>query len=389
MKSKFVVGVDASNIRGGGGLRHLTELLTNAEPERHSIFKVIVWAHPDAMTYYPSRSWLEVICVKWFAKSLFHRYLWRHIFMKRELEKHCDVMFVPGGISLSVGIPDVVVSQNMQPFLKEERRAVGFGGARLRLECLRLLQGRSFQNAKGRVFLTNYAKNTIRRQFWFSSHCTSVIPHGIDPVFFVNPRDKLSQLESNPCRIVYVSTLNYYKHQVEVIKAVDAISAKYPDVSLKLVGAANPRYQKAVSNALVSVNKKHGSELISYVGKAEFNELLSIYKETDIFVFASSCENLPNILLEAMASCLPIACSTSPPMPDVLGAAGAYFDPTCPESIAKAIEIYILSMEERVNAAQKAYALANRYSWQSTASKTFDLLAQVAVNRNGLSEGLK
>ena len=58
-----------------------------------------------------------------------------------------------------------------------------------------------------------------------------------------------------------------------------------------------------------------------------YHELHSEYKDADLGVFASSCENLPIILIEKMASGLPIACSNKGPMPEVLGSAGVYFDP--------------------------------------------------------------
>ena len=40
--------------------------------------------------------------------------------------------------------------------------------------------------------------------------------------------------------------------------------------------------------------------------------------KSNIFIFASSCENMPITLIEGMASGLPIACSDRGPMPEVL-----------------------------------------------------------------------
>ena len=42
--SKVILGIDASNIREGGGVTHLVELLRNAEPQNQGITKVIVWS---------------------------------------------------------------------------------------------------------------------------------------------------------------------------------------------------------------------------------------------------------------------------------------------------------------------------------------------------------
>ena len=35
------IGIDASNIRAGGGLHHLLEILRAAQPEQHGIKRVI------------------------------------------------------------------------------------------------------------------------------------------------------------------------------------------------------------------------------------------------------------------------------------------------------------------------------------------------------------
>ena len=60
--------------------------------------------------------------------------------------------------------------------------------------------------------------------------------------------------------------------------------------------------------------------------------------KSNIFIFASSCENMPITLIEGMASGLPIACSDRGPMPEVLQDGGVYFNPEDCKSIVFAIE---------------------------------------------------
>ena len=81
------------------------------------------------------------------------------------------------------------------------------------------------------------------------------------------------------------------------------------------------------------------------LGFVPHDDLPSLLAGADLFVFASSCENMPNTLVEAMAIGLPIACSDRGPMPEVLRDGGVYFDPENPESIAAAIETLIRDPE--------------------------------------------
>jgi glycosyltransferase involved in cell wall biosynthesis len=107
-----------------------------------------------------------------------------------------------------------------------------------------------------------------------------------------------------------------------------------------------------------------------------YEELFKWYHQADLFIFASSCENMPNILLEAMAAGLPIACSNRGPMPEVLGTAGLYFDPENPAEIACAIRSLLDSTDLRAEKAEAAYRRAKAFTWQRCAEQTFQFLAQ-------------
>ena len=100
--------------------------------------------------------------------------------------------------------------------------------------------------------------------------------------------------------------------------------------------------------------------------------------KTGLIVFASSYENMPNILLEGMAAGLPIACSSLGPMPEVLGDAGVYFHPEDPDDIARALNELIDSPDLRAQLARAAFDRAQKYSWKRCANETFDFLAEIA-----------
>jgi glycosyltransferase involved in cell wall biosynthesis len=118
-------------------------------------------------------------------------------------------------------------------------------------------------------------------------------------------------------------------------------------------------------------------EFIRCVGEVPHLELPAVYRRSDLFVYASSCENMPNILLEAMASGLPIACSNCGPMPEVLEDAGLYFDPESPEQIASAMRELIDDHAQRERSSALAYRYAKQYSWERCARSLFSFLADI------------
>lgn len=55
----------------------------------------------------------------------------------------------------------------------------------------------------------------------------------------------------------------------------------------------------------------------SHMGIVSHNEMVNIYNLADIGIFASTCENFPNILIEKMAAGLPCIVSNYGPMPEI------------------------------------------------------------------------
>lgn len=54
----MILGIEASNIRGGGGLTHLKEVISNIEQQDIGFNKVIVWAITPTLAKLPEMEWL-------------------------------------------------------------------------------------------------------------------------------------------------------------------------------------------------------------------------------------------------------------------------------------------------------------------------------------------
>ena len=378
------LAVDASNIRQGGGITHLSQLLSAANPVESGITHVTVWACGTTSAQLPTHAWLTKLSPAWTEKGLFKRMLGQQLMLSREMAGYgCDVLFSPGGtVPFRVGLPIVTMSQNMLPFEPDE--AIRFGRwswMRLKMWLLRQSQGRSFKKADGLIFLTQYAREGVCRWLGRGQGMQVVIPHGVEPRFAVDPKPQRHSEEytfDQPFTFLYVSILMPYKHQIEVAKAASLLRHTGCPVRGKFVGADWGRYGQEFRETLRQLDPEE--EFLIWQGGVPFSTLHSEYKDADAFVFASSCENLPNILIEAMAAGLPIACAKSGPMHDVLGNAGVYFDPLQPQHIAEAMRILVNSADLRGRLAMQAQDLSRAYSWQRCAQETFDFIAAVATS---------
>ena len=275
----------------------------------------------------------------------------------------------------------VTMSQNMLPF--EPDRAALFGRwswMRLKMRILRFSQGRSFKRAQGVIFLTQYAQDAVTKALGGIRGLTALVPHGIEQRFVMQPRAQRSQqaLVQAPLQLLYVSIQDPYKHHVELMQAVAQLRAQGRSVVLRMVGANTQPYAVAVQHQRLLLDPD--GVFLQDFGHVNFEQLHELYQQADVFVFASSCENLPNILIEAMAAGLPIACAQRGPMPEVLGDAGVYFDPESPDTIAQAIAALADDPDLRAQLAQRAWQMAQAYSWERCARETLDFVGQVARN---------
>ena len=346
----MIIGIDASNLRQGGGVTHLVEILSSTNIYKHNISKVVIWGSSQALDQIDEYPWLIKVMPKELNRSLVYRLMWQKFKLPRSaIDNNCDLVFSPGG-SVSCNFrPIVTMSRNMLPFEWSEARRYGASWITVRLILLRWLQSKSFNSASGVIFLTNYAKKQVIKVTGDLPGLSTVIPHGFNSRFCTDPKAQRDMTEyslEKPFQILYVSIVDQYKHQWHVVEAVAKLRKEGYPVVLNLVGPSYPPAQKRLTKAMNKFDVHN--DWVKYHGAIPYLELHNIYKGAQLGVFASSCENMPNILLETMASGLPIACSNRGPMPEVLGDAGVYFDPEQPIEIYRAIKNLINNPQLRL-----------------------------------------
>ena len=378
--------IDASNLRAGGGLTHLVELLRNVDASQYGFERVYVWASRATLELIAERPWLVKRTDPVLEANFLRRAVWQ---MRRlgELARSdgCNLLFVPGGTFATDFRPVVTMCRNMLPFEWREILRYGISLQALRFLMLRFAQARSFRRASGTIFLTRYAHDAVRRLTGRLTGPVRIIPHGVDARFFAPAHLPVADRSTaRPFEIVYVSIIDHYKHQATAARAVARLAARGHAVSLTLIGPAYPPALRHLRSVLKEIDPEGG--VIRYLGPIAHANIHAAYARADIGLFASSCENMPNILLEQMAAGLPIACSDRGPMPEILCDGGVFFDPEDVESVCSAILTLTSSPALRTRTAQAAQRLAHQYSWAKCAGETFEFLASIAASRKETSQ---
>jgi glycosyltransferase involved in cell wall biosynthesis len=375
-----VLGINASRNRSGGAKAHLLGLLTESDPLLFGIDKIHVWSYKSLLDALPERTWLIKHNPPQLEQSIFKQLLWEIKDLALEVDRNsCDILLNTDAGTVCRYHPCVVMSRDMLSYEKGEMKRFGFSLARLRLIALKYVQAYSMKNADGVIFLTNYAAEVIQKTTGRIKEMR-IIPHGVGLAFKqITSGGNWTKKSNEVIRCVYVSNASMYKHQWHVIRAIYQLRQKGHNVSILLIGGGC-----GSAKLLVKKAKSEFDPHNTFVRVTEFinhNDLPTMLSNADLFVFASSCENMPNTLIEAMAGGLPIACSRRGPMPEVLRDGGVYFDPEIPSEIANAIEKIIVDKALRISIAKRAKELADQYSWKKCSNDTFGYIAEIVRSK--------
>jgi len=373
----ITLGINASRARSGGAKVHLVGILSSIQPSVYGFSEIHVWSYSELLDSLPNRPWLVKHCPVATRRSIIQQLAWERFQLPKELRFYnCTLLFnVDAGTSCRFH-PNVTMSQDMLSYEPGEMGRYGWSSARLRLILLRWVQNTSLRLADGTIFLTKYASQVIQG---FCGPCKRValIPHGVGESFrAVEPLEKWPLNRERPIECLYVSNAAPYKHQWHVVAAIAQLRERGYSLRLTLVGGGEGSAQTRLLAQLAESDPS--GEFVNQEPFIPQEELPKYFASADLFVFASSCENMPNTLLQAMATGLPIACSNRGPMPEVLQGGGCYFDPEDPVSIATALEKLLSGTPFRLECAAQAKKLSLAYSWERCADETFAFLKEVA-----------
>jgi glycosyltransferase involved in cell wall biosynthesis len=101
--------------------------------------------------------------------------------------------------------------------------------------------------------------------------------------------------------------------------------------------------------------------------------LAKCYRNASAFIYPSLYEGFGIPPLEAMSVGCPVVCSNTSSIPEVVGNAGEYFDPTSINSIRVSIEKVLQSSECRADLVEKGAERCKLFTWEKCATETLSI----------------
>ena len=366
--------INGFSAQGGGGQTYLINLLKELVASDQAILLIVCENNYSVFSRFASGN--IVIHVESFAsKSIFHRVVWELLVLPKFLiENRISKYYAPGGIMISrmpKGVSSITALRNSLPFDSVERKRFPIlSYNRYKLLILKYVFLLSYNLADRVLFISYTSRNVVRGYIPYIDNKSTVIPHGISSNFYKTATDIDGRLQSGEFYL-YVSILDVYKCQIEVIKAWVNLAKRGFEYPLVLIG---PKYNKYGQQVIDFIAENSLEDKVLYLGKIDYEDIGGYYSAARALIFASSCECCPNILLEKLAAGKPILCSNIPPMPEFGGDAVLYFDPYSVESlVGKVLEI---ESDEAVlqKLGEQALDRSKIYDWKVTTRKTIDFI---------------
>jgi glycosyltransferase involved in cell wall biosynthesis len=236
----------------------------------------------------------------------------------------------------------------------------------------------SIRTADGAHTCARDVWSTLQMKYGLDSDRVAYIPHGVESRFLL-PREYHS-VES--LRLLYAGTWLDQRGIFYIRDALRNLAPRIPGLTMTFAGCGVPPEE---------IHGFFGTELagrivVRPVVAAERME--GLYAEHDVFLFPSLMEGLPLVLLEAMATGMPVITTETCGMPDVVE--NDYNGLLVPPANSLAIEDGILRLARSVELREKlgmaARETMKRYTWER-AARQLEALYQHVLALEGQAKG--
>ncbi len=282
-------------------------------------------------------------------------YLWSSIGAYRRL---CGNGFRPDVIHAHVygaGVPAAVVARRSGiPFVLTEQFT---GFPRRTLTSVEVRKARYAYNRTARALpVSRHLQKAIRR--YGIDVPFEVVPNVVDTSLFFPPNGKRSEGDVTR-RLLFVGNLEPSQHKgfPTLLVALARLRERTRDWQLDVVGDGPER--QAYGKSAVELGLR---EQVTFHGSQPKPVIAQMMREADLFVLPSRFDNLPCVVVEALASGLPVVSTTVGGIPELVDdQRGRLVAPDNPSALAAALE-YMLEHVETFDRRAIGEAARDRYS---------------------------
>ncbi|MCP4607488.1 MAG: glycosyltransferase family 4 protein [Planctomycetes bacterium] len=225
----------------------------------------------------------------------------------------------------------------------------------------------ALKNANAVIALTDHMKSEIQK---ICDRDVLVIPNGIDAERFENFSREESrtalQITNQQKVIMFVGTLSWIKGTQYLIEAMNLVRQQEKDVMLIIIGDGNER------QSLEQLVKALGLEgFVTFMGRVPNQVIPEYMAAADVFSLPSLSEAFPLVILEAMASGLPVVATNVRGLSEIIKEEenGFLVESKNANQLAEKILVLLRNVQLRMRISENNKAKAKEYNEESVVQK--------------------
>lgn len=219
------------------------------------------------------------------------------------------------------------------------------------------------------ITVSDYTRNDVIETFPFTKNKNISVTHLACAAPFLDTNDISAPKTVGTIRepfMLYVGNAYPHKNLERLLAAFTEFRRQTPDYRLVFVGNEDYFYRRLKRKVESSGIEKD----VIFFGRASDEELRALYSKADFYVFPSLHEGFGLPPLEAMCHDLPVAAAQATCLPEILGDAAFFFDPTSVDDMTKALTRMATDETTRTELIEKGRARASVFDWPTCARRT-------------------
>lgn len=234
------------------------------------------------------------------------------------------------------------------------------------LYVYRFMIPRIMRSAKKVITVSEFSKSEIVKYYGINREKIDVVYNAVGADFRKKEDEKLKKQKY----ILAVSSLNYRKNFLAVLKAFSILEKTDKETALYIIGDL-----KNTNFAGVDIEQYKKDQRINFLGRVSDNELIRYYSNAAAFIYPSIYEGFGIPPLEAQRCGCKVIIADIPPLREVVADSGLYCNPYDVNDIANKMMSSITDSNDLSN---KGDTNSMRFSWKTSAEKIKGIIEDIS-----------
>ena len=381
--------INAASAHMGGSVTHLKSILKWL-PEKLSAGRAVVYVPAATTGKLPARAGVEVRAYPYASTQGLQRLYFDQVEVPRlARQEGIDVLFSATGFgTLWSPVPQVLLVRNMKYFDPQfQARYREFGRSFFRVRLRRWHSLLSIQAADAVLFPTRAMQETVESHISLNGTATHPLHYGYDAETF-GTKESVESGTASALRqhagadgplLLNVSTYAVHKNLEALIEALPALRKTHPDLTLVTTTSREQTTDTAEYDALKQRAAELGvTDAWMELGYVPHDDLPTVYRAADLYVFPSFTESFGHSMVEAMASGLPVVAAGTDVNREVCGDAGTYFEPFDPTDCAETIRTVLSDEGQQAEMRRASVHRADHFSWKRYTERLAEVFSEAS-----------